>query len=203
MDLSGDTLTVDRELSDLDRAVIEFTDLLESENINYVIVSGYVVILTGRSRATEDVDVVIERLDPERVDALVTTLEDHGYWGMAMPLESMDEMLREGDRIRLAKRDELFPNFEVWFASNDLERTALDTALTAELGDHRVNISPIELQIAYKLRLAHRAGSPEGKDFEDALHLYLTFGERLKTDTLEAYVEDFAVDAYYDELRRV
>lgn len=202
MELSDDTLMVDRELSALDEAVIEFTNLLDSEGVDHVIVSGYVVILTGRSRATEDVDIVIERLDPERVDSLVTTLEDHGYWGMAMPLEAMDEMLRDGDRIRIAKRDELFPNFEVWFASNDVERTALANALAADLGDHRISISPIELQIAYKLRLASRAGSLDGKDFEDALHLYHTFNEQLKEDTLETYIEDFGVEAYYDELRR-
>ena len=43
MDLSEDTLTVERELSDLDEAVIEFTELLASVDVEYVIVSGYVL----------------------------------------------------------------------------------------------------------------------------------------------------------------
>lgn len=203
MELSDDTLSLSRVPSALDEAVIEFTEVLTTVGVEYVIVSGYVVILTGRSRATEDVDVILEPLSEAETDELVTALTDHGYWGMAMPFDEMYAMLSQGDRFRIAEEGELYPNFEVWFASKDVERTALERPLTAELDDSQIKISPLELQLAYKLRLAKGAGSPEGKDFEDALHLYLTFGERLKTDDLERYIDDLGVGDYYAELERV
>lgn len=47
------------------------------------------------------------------------------------------------------------------------------------------------------------ANSTQGKDFEDALHLYLTFTDGLKEDRLEAYVSNLDVEEYYRELRTV
>lgn len=202
MELTGDRLRVSRTLSELDEAVIDFVDLLEDCGIDYVIVSGYVSILTGRSRATEDIDTVLEPMDEDTTNAFVEALEDAGYWGMAMPLEEMYPMLSEGERIRVAEAGEMIPNFELWFASNDVEREALANAITAAVGDARINVSAIELQIAYKLRLAQHAGSTRGKDFEDALHLFETFEESLNTEALDTYVRDLGVREYYDQLRR-
>lgn len=204
MDLLDDTLELSRERSQLDRDVLSFVDVLETCDVEYVIVSGYVAILTGRSRATEDVDVVLEPLQEEAVDRLTDALQDRDYWGMAMPLEEAYSMLAGGDRIRVAEEGEFYPNFEVWFASNEVERTALSNALTVEFDDEAsLQISPIELQIAYKLRLAQRAGSMDGRDFEDALHLHLTFEGDFKDETLETYVSRLEVEDYYAELRRV
>ena len=203
MELSDNTLEISRNLSELDKDVIEFVAVLDSCDVNYVIVSGYVAILTGRSRATEDIDIILERLSAKEMDRLVSTLKNRGYWGMAMPLDEMYSMLSEGDRIRIAEEGEMFPNFETWFVSNDVEREALETALRVELNDSLIQISPIELQIAYKLRLAQQAGTLDGKDFEDALHLYLTFEEQFKSEDLEAYVRELGVEESYAELRRV
>ncbi len=110
-------------------------------------------------------------------------------------------MLNEGDRIRIAEKGTMIPNFEVWFAKPTLERTVLSDPLIAHLGDNALNVSPIELQIAYKLQLAQGADSVTGKDFEDALDLYLTFEEQLNTDELEYHVNELGVKRYYDELK--
>lgn len=177
--------------------------MLEAADIEYVVVSGYVTILTGRSRATEDVDVVLERLSETELADLADRLDVAGYWGMAMPLEQLGDMLLDGERLRIAEEDEIFPNFEVWLASTNVDREALRTAITAEIGEHELSISSIELRIAYKLRLAKDAESIDGKDFEDALHLYLTFRDRFNADRLEQYVERFDVEDYYAELEGV
>jgi hypothetical protein len=203
MELSDDTLTVSRELSALDKDVLEFTGILESCDVNYVIVSGYVAILTGRSRSTEDIDIILESLSETETEQLVTELKNHGYWGMAMPLDEMYSMLSEGSRIRIAEDGAMYPNFETWFVSNDVEREALSNPLTVMFDEGEVEISPLELQIAYKLRLAQASDSLNGKDFEDALHLYLTFEERFNTEQLETYVTELGVEEYYAELRGV
>jgi len=203
MELTENRLTVSRERSELDERVVEFTHVLRDAGVQYAIVSGYVAILTGRSRGTEDVDVVLEPLSEAETESLVDLLEDRGFWGAAMPLADACAMLSGGDRIRVARDGELVPNFEVWFAKRDVERAVLSDPLVADFGDETVQVSPIELQIAYKLRLAERAGSTSGKDFEDALHLFVTFEEELNTAELERYVEKWEVGEYYDGLRAV
>ncbi|MGQ3413930.1 hypothetical protein ACT4ML_17005 [Natrinema sp. LN54] len=50
---------------------------------------------------------------------------------------------------------------------------------------------------------AQAADSLSGKDFEDALHLYLTFEERFNTEQLETYVKELGVEDYYAELTEV
>lgn len=193
MELTNDALTISRTLSDLDTDVLEFTQVLDSCDVDYVIVSGYVAILTGRSRATEDIYVVIEPLSESETEQLVAEFKANGYWGMAMPLDEMHSMLDEGSRIRIAEDGEMYPNFETWFVSNEVEREAISNALTVELGESEIRISPIELQIAYKLRHAQAAGTTTGKDFEDALHLYLTFEEQFNTEKLVQYVGELGV----------
>jgi uncharacterized protein (DUF1330 family) len=47
----GSTVVLERELSMLDKFVIGFTRLLEKHGVRYVVVSGYVAIVFGRSRA--------------------------------------------------------------------------------------------------------------------------------------------------------
>ena len=55
----GETILIqNRHLSQLDLFVCQVLDIL-TEYTSYVIVSGYVAILFGRSRSTEDVDIII------------------------------------------------------------------------------------------------------------------------------------------------
>ena len=65
---------------------------------------GYVAILTGRLRPTEDIDIIPETLSGSETEQLVTELRDRGYWGMAMPLDEMYSVVSEGSRIRIAEK---------------------------------------------------------------------------------------------------
>lgn len=196
MEYDGDTLVIDRTPSALDEMVLEFTEVLDEVGVEYVIVSGYVAILTGRSRATEDIDIVIERLSEERTTALAERLREAGYWGATMPLDELSDTLSDDIRQRVAEEGTMIPNVELWFAKNDYERTALADPLVADVAEQEITISPFELQIAYKLFLGAE------KDFEDALHLYQVFGEQLDEDRLQRYVTDLDVNEAYDELKR-
>ena len=196
MEYDGETLVVDRTPSELDEIVLEFTEILDEEGIEYAIVSGYVAILTGRSRATEDIDIVTERLSEERTMALANRLREAGYWGATMPLEELFDTLNDNLRQRIAEEGTMIPNVELWFVKNDFERTVLEDPLIAQIGGQEISISPIELQIAYKLFLTAE------KDFEDALHLYQVFEGQLDEDRLQTYVTELEVTDAYDELRR-
>lgn len=55
-------IKIGRELSGLDKLVIRFVKILGRLEIDYVVISGYIAILFGRSRNTEDVDLFIEEM---------------------------------------------------------------------------------------------------------------------------------------------
>ena len=54
IEFKNNKIKLEKELNDLDQFVIDFTSVLNKEHIIYVIVSGYVSILFGRNRASED-----------------------------------------------------------------------------------------------------------------------------------------------------
>lgn len=196
MEFDGDSLVIDRTPSELDEMILEFTEILDGEEIEYVIVSGYVAILTGRSRATEDIDIVTERLSQEQTAVLADRLREDGYWGATMPLDDLYDTLSDDMRQRVAEDGTMIPNVELWFVKNEYERAALADPLIADVGGREIAISPFELQIAYKLFLGSE------KDFEDALHLYRVFEGQLDEDRLQKYVSELEVTETYDELRR-
>ena len=179
IELRDGTLLVDREPNDLDELAILFSTLLDQVGIGHVFISGYVAILTGRARATEDIDVLLARTTSDKIDQLVTKLEDNGLWGPAMPLDSMEEMLEHN--IWVARDGEMVPHLEAKFVSDEYDRASLENRITAKLTsvNEELPIGPLELQIAYKLYL----GTP--KDFEDALHLHSLFEESVSTPALE------------------
>ncbi|MFB6219134.1 MAG: hypothetical protein ABEH77_08170 [Halobacteriaceae archaeon] len=199
IELRDDELVVGRDPNDLDDLAIRFSAVLGELDIDHVYVLGYVVVLAGRSRATEDIDVLLERLEAEQVDELATRLRDEGFWGPAMPLDSMDEMLADDGHVWVARDGEMVPRLEVKFVRDEVDRASLENSLTATIGSDGVElpVGPLELQIAYKLFLGSRT------DFEDAVHLYALFEETLSTDDLRRWVETLGVEEEYDRLTHV
>jgi hypothetical protein len=196
IELRNGTLVVEREPNQLDELAIAFSHVLDQFDIECVYIAGYVSILAGRARSTEDVDVLIERIDEETAKELATTLDEAGFWGPAMPLTSMYEMLDNGDNIWVAPTDQVTPHLEIKFVRDEFDHASLENAITARIGDETIPIGPLELQIAYKLHLGAQ------KDIEDAVHLYTLFEESLSVPRLEEWVTRLDVEAEYDRLKR-
>jgi hypothetical protein len=196
IELREGTLVVEREPNQLDELAVGFSEILDRFDIEHVYVAGYVSILAGRARSTEDVDVLLERIDEETTDELAATLDEEGFWGPAMPLSSMYEMLDAGDNIWVAPDDQITPHLEVKFARDEFDRASLENAMTARIGDGAIAIGPFELQIAYKLYLGART------DIEDAVHLYTLFEESLSVSRLEEWVTRLDVEDEYERLKR-
>ena len=183
VELTENGLVVDREPNGFDELAIAFSALASRLDIDHVFVAGYVAILTGRSRATEDIDVFIEPCSESEIDALVAELEAADYWGPAMPLAEMYDNLASGTNIWVAPDGEMSPRLEVKFPGDEFDRASLSNAISATIGGETIPIGPLELQIAYKLALGGRT------DLEDAAHLYTLFGETLSTARLEKWVD--------------
>jgi len=69
-EFKNNQILFDRELSELDEFVIKFVNILDKNKINYVLVSGYIAILFGRSRETEDIDIILEKISFEKFNFL-------------------------------------------------------------------------------------------------------------------------------------
>ncbi|CDK39379.1 hypothetical protein [Halorubrum sp. AJ67] len=195
IELRDETLYVEREPNQLDELAIAFSRILDQVGIKHVYIAGYVSILAGRARSTEDVDVLIEPIDNTTADKLATTLSTEGYWGPAMPLTSMYEMLENEDPIWVAPTDQITPHIEVKTVTDEFDQASLSHALSAQIDGQSIPIGPLELQIAYKLSLGAQ------KDIEDAVHLYTLFEETLSAPQLETWVSRLDVEAEYDRLK--
>jgi len=171
-----------KQINNLDKFAIDFTKIL-SKYSKYVIVSGYVSILFGRSRATEDIDVLVEK---KEFKDFFSVLEKKGYWLINAAIEDADEMFKE-NAVRIAKKGKIIPNIEMKVAKTEIDNIALNERIKVCLGKHALYISPLELQIAYKLFLSSE------KDIEDARHLFNIFSEKLQKEKIIEYAKKLNV----------
>ncbi len=169
-------------VSKLDIFVIDFINILK-KYVDYVVVSGYVSILFGRSRGTEDIDILIKKIDFDTFIRLYRELIEREYWFLNAenPIE-LYGMLENRLAIRAALKNTVIPNIEIKFVKNDLDIISLNEHRVVKIGKDSINISPVELQIAFKLHLG------SDKDIEDAVHLYDIFLERLDKVKLKQYM---------------
>lgn len=195
IDLQDDVLQVEREPTTLDALAIDVSDVLSELGIDHALVAGYVAILSGRARSTEDIDLLLEPLDRRGAEDLVGALKQAGFWGSAMPLDDLAGTLATGSNVRVARDGAVIPNVELKYATDEFDRASIENAIIARIDGHDLHIGPLELQIAYKLNLGSQ------KDFEDAVHLYTLFEESLSTSALERWVRKLDVTDAYDRLR--
>jgi hypothetical protein len=173
-------------ITELDKFVFDFVDLLD---VHYVIVSGYVAILFGRSRGTEDVDVLIKPITHSKfMELYEKAVKRDFYFLNSTNPDTLYEMLNEGLAVRIAKEDTIIPNIELKFIKNEIDRFSLENRLKVVLDDSQVYISPIEVQIAYKLYLG------SDKDVEDAVYLWEIFKEHIDKIRLNHFMKKMNVD---------
>jgi len=194
MKFEDEAVIIEKDPSELDELILDVTDVLSGLEIEYAVVSGYFAVLLGRSRATEDIDVIVEPFSEETADELANRLRDAGYWGSAMPLDSMYQMLNDGSIVRVAEDGHRVPNVELKFPSDEYDRASLDNTISVLVNDRKLRAGELELQIVYKLYLGTE------KDLEDALYVYKLAEQTLNTQKLERYARNLDVETEYERL---
>lgn len=172
-------IKLDRRLSNLDKFVFDFVRILE-KHVSYVIISGYVSIILGRTRVTEDIDVFIEKISEEKFSQLYKALKDANFWC----LNSEDEreifnFLKNKMAIRFSYKKTPVPNFEVKFPKDSLDEFTFNDFITLILPKGKIKISSLERHIAFK---KYYLGSD--KDIEDALHIEKLFKDKIDYDKI-------------------
>ena len=150
MEIKQSGIKLDRELSDLDKFAIGFSKAI-GKCTKYVIVSGYVSILLGRARASEDIDMLVPVMDENEWAKIYGILIKEGYYCLnADGARGSYNYLKDGLAVRFAPKGIVIPNMEILFAAEKVQKTALDTAIPVVIGKNSIIISNLELQIAYK-----------------------------------------------------
>lgn len=185
LDISDNEIRLNKELNELDNLTIDFVKILDGNGVKYVLVSGYISILFGRSRSSEDIDIIAEKILKDRFSTLWNAVSKNFNCINADNLQDAYERhLMAGSALRFARKGEFIPNIEFKFPKMDLENWVLDNGKTVVLNGNSIKISPIELQIPYKLVLG------SGKDMEDARHLYKLFKGILDESLLKYFLEN-------------
>lgn len=186
--ISENQLELKKPLNSLDKFTIKFVNILNKHNIKNVLISGYVAIVFGRNRGSEDIDIFIEELDMQKIKILWEALIKDFYAINVSSPEEMLESLKEELSVRFSKKGEFIPNMEVKFVKSFIDKETMNNRQKLILNDNDLYISPLELQIAFKLTLASE------KDIEDARFLFNLFNEHLDKDKLNYYIKEFKVE---------
>jgi len=179
-----------------DDIAFRFARVLDEVGVRYVAVAQYVAILLGRPGRTDDIDIIVERIDEERFIKLCRRAFEHGFTLMQGDISSEESMRRvyrdylaEGLGVRFMYRDIVVPNIELRAVRSTIDRYALEHSIAVELnGKFVIRISPLELQIAYKLYLGSE------RDVGDAVFLYTLFRDALDSAELERWCRELNVN---------
>ena len=186
---SKNSISLDqKELTTLDKVVIKFIEAMD--DIDYVIVSGYIAIFFGRIRGTEDIDILLNKMDMKQIEELHKKLLKNNFYPVNNVEDAKDAygLLSEGSSLRYAEKGTWAPNFELKFVKKPLDRHAMDNKMKVTFNEKYVMfISPIELQIAFKLWLG------SDKDYEDARYIYNIFKGYIDVKKLSWFVAELHV----------
>ncbi|MBI2173154.1 MAG: hypothetical protein HYT73_03020 [Candidatus Aenigmarchaeota archaeon] len=194
IEYSDEEIKMEKVLTPLDSFVIKFIDILDSLGIRYALISGYVSILFGRSRSSEDVDIIIDRLNKEKFSELWKKLDEDFECIITKDADGAYSVyMSKGYAIRFSEKERFIPNIEMKFPKLELELWVLENAKNVSLNGHRMLISPLELQIPFKLYLGSE------KDIEDARHLYRLFKDKLDQIMLQDFTRKLKVNEQFNK----
>lgn len=189
IEFKDDEIIFIKELSKLDNFVLEFVDMLTKHKVNHVIISGYVAILFGRNRISEDVDFLIQHITFEKFLKFWSEFDEKTYecLNTSDPHDAYYGYLETHHAIRIAKKGSFIPNIEIKFVKNQLDRFSLKNRKCVKLDDKFLFISPLEVQIPYKLFLGSE------KDIEDARFLFKLFKDDLNMVLLDRFLTELEI----------
>tara|TARA_Y100000034_G_C6878327_1_gene402062 strand:+ start:469 stop:1026 length:558 start_codon:yes stop_codon:yes gene_type:complete len=163
----------------LDQFCTDFCDIIE-KYCHYIVVSGFVAIASGRTRGTEDIDMIIERVSLEKFKEIFNELTNKDFVCMqSNNIEEVYDYLKNNLSVRFTRKNKELPEMEIKFVKDPLDKYQLDTRVKLELTGLDVWFSNINVNIAFKEELLK---SP--KDLEDSRHLRIVYSELVNKEEI-------------------
>ncbi|MDO8511534.1 MAG: hypothetical protein Q7S55_05210 [Nanoarchaeota archaeon] len=175
---------MERQIKDrniLDKFCEEFCVIVE-KHCKYIVVSGFLAIASGRTRGTEDIDMIIERLNFDKFKLLFNDLTKKSFVCMqSSDAEEVYSYLKDNTSVRFTWKDKELPEMEVKFVKDILDEYQLKNRVRLELTGLNVWFSNVNVNIAFKEELLK---SP--KDLEDARHLRIVYAEQVDETEIQS-----------------
>lgn len=164
----------------LDKFCIKFCKVVE-KHCKYIIVSGFLVISSGRVRATEDIDMIIEKIPKKEFIRLHSDLIKKGFVCMQSdnPEIIFDDYLLEKSSVRYTEDNMPIPEMEIKFAKDALDNEQIKTRMKIPFTGLDIWFSSINFNIAFKEEYLK-----SDKDIEDAKHLRIVYKECISEDEI-------------------
>lgn len=182
--IKDNVIIIKRDLTILDLFVRDFLNILKKYS-DYLIVSGFVSISTGRTRGTEDIDILVPVMKKEKFFDLFNNLEKNGFWCyQGDTAKEVYEYVKGMHSIRFSRVNEIFPNME-FISINKTKKTKyfeFTHPQKIKIKDFEFKIPPIEFEILYKEIILKSK-----KDIADAQHLRTFFSEIIKKEKFKEY----------------
>lgn len=175
IEFRGRDAYMDKELTIYDRLALKFAKILDENKVSHVFVSGYVALIFGRSRTSEDIDMLVKRMSFDEFNALWSSIHASGFYchNTKDCATAYRDYLEKQMAIRFSEDGWVIPNVEFKWAVTEQHERALANCFTVHLPGGSLVISSLETQIAYKLLLG------SDKDIEDARYLFELFRESI------------------------
>ena len=173
-----------REIKDrtiLDKFAEDFVCVVQKYT-KYIIVSGFVVIAHGRSRGTEDIDMIIERVDKNVFTKMHHELEGAGFECIQSNDSKViyNDYLKDNYSVRYVRKGILLPEMELKFSKDRLDDYQIETRKKLPLTGLDLYFSSVEMNIAFKEEFLKSE-----KDIEDAQHLRAIYTDSLDEEEIE------------------
>jgi hypothetical protein len=175
-----------REVSDktiLDEFAESFCKIV-NEHCKYIICSGFVAISHGRSRGTEDIDMIIEKLSWKDFNELHKDLIKNNFICMQSDNSKSiyADYLSKGDSVRYTPKEHMLPEMEIKFAKDEIDNFQLNSRIKIPFTGLDIYFPRIEEAIAFKEEYLK-----SDKDIEDAKHLRIIYEDKID----ENYIKEF------------
>ncbi len=176
-------MSMERQIKDrniLDRFCEEFCAIVE-KHCKYIVVSGFLAIASGRTRGTEDIDMIIEKLNFDKFKLLFSDLIKNSFVCMqSSNAEEVYSCLKDNISVRFTRKDKELPETEVKFAKDLLDEYQIKNRVKLTLTGLDIWFSNVNVNIAFKEELLK---SP--KDLEDAKHLRIVYAEQINEEEVK------------------
>jgi hypothetical protein len=164
----------------LDAFCIDFADVVQ-QHTDYIVVSGFVAISSGRARGTEDIDMIIRLLSQDAFTALHEALVAGGFVCMqSADAAEIFTYLADNLSVRYTRKNTFLPEMELKFAKDELDEYQLATKTKLELTGLPLWFSNINVNVAFKEYYLK-----SDKDIEDARHLRIVYAERIDENEIQ------------------
>ena len=169
----------------LDRFAIKFARIVEKYT-EYIIVSGFVAISSGRTRATEDIDIIIKPVKKETFKKLHNELIEKNLVCVQSdkPEKIYDDYLSHFNSVRYMEKKRPLPQMDLNFARDELDEYQLKTKTKLKLTGLDLWFSNVNVNIAFKEYLLKSQ-----KDLEDAKHLRIVYKELISEEEIKKVKE--------------